>query len=141
MMQDLKRNWFVISKLTKEFDEGIWRSFTQAPKNLKTLHFNSLLLTKVKYIMFELKKYRGAMFNGTEDWCKIWRKTDLRFLKTFVYRLKNSDFILESKTAELNWKQNLLNYFEIARIFPILTSRNSLLNTFLIVNITPICKR
>ena len=69
------------------------------------------------------------------------KETDLRFLKTFVYRLKNSDFILESKTAELNWKQNLLNYFEIARIFPILTSRNSLLNTFLIVNITPICKR
>ena len=69
------------------------------------------------------------------------KETDLRFLKTFVYRLKNSDFILESKTAELNWKQNLLNYFEIVRIFPILTSRNSLLNTFLIVNITPICKR
>ena len=137
MMQDLKRNWFVSSKLTW----GIWRGFTQAPKNLKNLHFNSLLLTKLKYIMLELKEYRGLMFNGTEDWCKIWRKTDLHFLKTFVYRIKNSDFILESKTAELNWKQNLLNYFEIARIFPILTSRNSLINTFLIVNITPICKR
>ena len=52
------------------------------------------------------------MFDGTEDWCKIWRKTDLCFLKIFVYRLKNSDFILESKIAELNWKQNLLIYFE-----------------------------
>ena len=29
-------------------------------------------------------------------------KTDLCFLKIFVYRLKNSDFILESKMAELN---------------------------------------
>ena len=41
-----------------------------------------------KYIMFELKKYRGVMFDGTEDWCKIWRKTDLHLLKIFVYRLK-----------------------------------------------------
>ena len=34
-----------------------------------------------KYIMFELKKYREVLFDGTEDWCKIWRKTDLCFLK------------------------------------------------------------
>ena len=46
------------------------------------------------------------MFDGTEDWCKIWRKTDLCFLKIFVYRLKNSDFILESKMAELNQNKN-----------------------------------
>ena len=52
------------------------------------------------------------MFDGTEYWCKIWRKTDLRFQKIFVYRLKNSDFILESKMAELNWKQYLLIYFQ-----------------------------
>ena len=44
------------------------------------------------------------MFDGTEDWCNIWRKTDLYFLKNFVCRLKNSDFILESKIAEINWK-------------------------------------
>ena len=29
-------------------------------------------------------------------------KLDLCFLKIFVYRLKNSNFILESKMAELN---------------------------------------
>ena len=34
-----------------------------------------------KYIMFQLKKYRGAMFDGTEYWCKIWRKTDFCFQK------------------------------------------------------------
>ena len=33
-------------------------------KNLKNLHFNGLLLTKV-YIMFQLKKYRGVIFDGT----------------------------------------------------------------------------
>ena len=32
-----------------------------------------------KYIIFELKKYRGVMFGDTEYWCKIWRKTDFCF--------------------------------------------------------------
>ena len=31
--------------------------------------------------MFELKKYRGVMFDITEYWCKIWSKTDLCFKK------------------------------------------------------------
>ena len=34
-----------------------------------------------KYIMFELKKYRGATFHDTRVWRKIWRKTDLWFGK------------------------------------------------------------
>ena len=34
-----------------------------------------------KYIMFELKQYRGVMFYGTEYWCKIWTKTDFCFQK------------------------------------------------------------
>ena len=32
-------------------------------------------------LMFELKKYRGVIFHDTEEWCKIWRKTDLWFGK------------------------------------------------------------
>ena len=32
-----------------------------------------------KYIIFQLRKYRGVMFDGTVDWCKIWNKTDLLF--------------------------------------------------------------
>ena len=32
-----------------------------------------------KYIMSGIKKNRGVMFDGTEDWRKIWRKTDLCF--------------------------------------------------------------
>ena len=58
------------------------------------------------------------MFDGTEDWCKIWKKTDLCFLKIFVYRLKNRDFILESKMVELNSKQKLLIYFENCQDVP-----------------------
>ena len=34
-----------------------------------------------KYIMFELRKYSGFMFDGTQDWCKVWRKSDVFFQK------------------------------------------------------------
>ena len=34
-----------------------------------------------KYIQFQLKKYRGVMSHDTEEWCKIWRKTNLLFQK------------------------------------------------------------
>ena len=34
-----------------------------------------------KYIIFELTKYRGVTFDDTENWCKIWRKTDMCFQK------------------------------------------------------------
>ena len=74
-MQNLKRNWLVVSKLTW----GIWRIFTPVLKSLKNLHFNGLLWTK--FIMFELKKYRGVMFHDIKDWSKISRKIDLRFGK------------------------------------------------------------
>ena len=36
-----------------------------------------------KYIIFELKMYRGVMFDSTEDWCIMWRKTDLYFHKWY----------------------------------------------------------
>ena len=58
-----------------------------------------------KYITFELKKYRGVLFDGTEDWCKVWRKTDLCFPK-WHEKFGNSDFILESKMTELNQNKN-----------------------------------
>ena len=35
----------------------------------------------LKYIMFELKKYRGVIFHDAREWCKIWRKSDLWFGK------------------------------------------------------------
>ena len=54
MIHNLKRNWFVSSKLTQE----IWQILTWALKNPKNLHFNWLLLMKVKY--------SGGMFDGTE---------------------------------------------------------------------------
>ena len=67
-----------LTKLTK-LTWGIWGILNRALENLKNLLFNRPLWPK--YIIFELKKYRGVMFDSTEDWCKIWRKTDLCFQK------------------------------------------------------------
>ena len=54
------------------------RNFDSSTCKSKKLLFNWLLWPK---FTFELKKYRGVMFDGTDDWCKIWRKTDLCFQK------------------------------------------------------------
>ena len=66
-----KRNWLVVLKLTW----GIWQILTRALKSLKNCVLMGSLWTK--YIMFELKMYRGVIFHETIEWCKIWRKTDL----------------------------------------------------------------
>ena len=76
MMQNLMRNWLVNSKLTW----GIWRVLTQAIENLKNLPFNRLLLTKV-YNVWAKTKYRRVMFDDTEYWGNIWKKTELCFQK------------------------------------------------------------
>ena len=34
-----------------------------------------------KYTMLQLKKYRGVMFDCTQDWLKVWKKTGLCFQK------------------------------------------------------------
>ena len=34
-----------------------------------------------KYIMFQLKTYRRVMFDCTQDWYKVWRKTGMCFQK------------------------------------------------------------
>ena len=106
MIKNLKRNARVRSKMTW----GILRILTAALQNLKNLHFNGLLLTKV-YIVWA-KKSTGelylmalkidAKFGGKLN-CAF--KNDMRNLANF-HRLKNIGFILESKTAGLNQNKN-----------------------------------
>ena len=59
-MQNLKRNWLVISKLT-------WRQHLKVPKI-----FILMCSFWAKYILFELKKYRGVIFHETEEEYKFW---------------------------------------------------------------------
>ena len=103
-MQNWKKKWLVVSKLTW----GIWQILTGALENLKNLHFNGLLLNKV-YNVWAKKSIEelclmalkiDAKFEGKLT-CAF--KNDMRNLVNF-HRLKNSNFILESKMAELNQK-------------------------------------
>ena len=65
-------------ELTCRFKVDI-RNLTRVLESLKNLHFDWFC---AKYITFDLKKYRGVTFHDTREWCKIWRKTDLRFGKS-----------------------------------------------------------
>ena len=98
----------ISSKLTWR----IWQILTQALRNLKNLHFNGLLLTRV--YVWELKKkvQRSYLWlhwillqNLKENW-PVLSKITWRIWEIFVHRLKNSNFILESKMAELNKNKN-----------------------------------
>ena len=64
---------------TLKIDIGIWQIFTRALKGLKKYVLMGYLWPK--YIMLDLKKYGEVIFHGAEEWCKIWRKTDLWFEK------------------------------------------------------------
>ena len=112
MMENLTRNWLVVSKLTW----GLWRILTRALENLKKLHFNGLPLNKV-YNVLAKKKYRRVLLDGTEYWCNIWRKTDLCFQKwheefskfspEHVWKSKNWNFdgiLLSKRRKFMSWK-------------------------------------
>ena len=64
----MKNNAKIEKKMTCQFEINM-RNLTNfdpsTQKYQKNLHFNRLILTKVR--MFELKKYRGAMFDCTQD--------------------------------------------------------------------------
>ena len=70
VMQNLKKNWFVVSKMRRS-----WWILTWALEILKISTFIGSFCAK--YITSNLKKYIGVIFHDTEEWCKIWRKTDL----------------------------------------------------------------
>ena len=50
------------------------------------------------------------MFDGTKDWCKMWKENWLVLSKNFCLQVENIYF--NGKIAELYWKQNLLIHFE-----------------------------
>ena len=80
-MQNFKRNLLVISKLTW----GIWRS------------------TQTKYKMSEPKENRGIIFDGTRNWCKLWRKIDLCFPKWHEEFGKFSNWKIMISFSEIIW--------------------------------------
>ena len=76
LMQNLKKNWcsFKNERNLVNFDEVLEVSKI----------FTFIGSYCAKYLMFDLKKYRRVIFHYTEEWCKIWRKTNLWFGKWHV---------------------------------------------------------
>ena len=70
----------------KEFDK-FWPEHSKLSK-IFTLMGSSW----AKYILFEPKKYIGSIFHETEEWCKIWKKTDFLLGK---WHQEFSKFLLE----------------------------------------------
>ena len=97
MVQKLKRNWLLSSKLTWAVDK-FWFKHSKISK-ICTL----MGCLWSKYILFDLKKYRGVMFDGTEYWCKIWRKTDFCFQKWHKEFGKFSPEHLKVSKLEVWW--------------------------------------
>ena len=88
-------------ELTRRFITDIRNltNFDSSTQKSENLHFNGFFWPK--YIMLELRKYREVMFDTTQDWYKICRKTDLCFYKWHVefgkcspkyLRISNWDF-------------------------------------------------
>ena len=84
--------WVMTMKNDAKFDKELSCHFKFEMRNLINFWSEHSKVSKMctlmgsswtKYIMFELKKYKGVMFHGTEEWCKILRKTYLRFGKWY----------------------------------------------------------
>ena len=73
IMQNLKRSWLVVSKLTW----GIWQIW---PEHLKVSEISTWMRSFwTKYILLELKKYIRVIFHDTEEKYKVWRVIKLSF--------------------------------------------------------------
>ena len=83
--------------ISKKFD-NIWPEHSKVSKN-----FTLMGSFWAKYVFFELKKYRGVIFHDIEEWCKIWRKTDLLLGKWHEEFCKFSPEHLKVSKLELWW--------------------------------------
>ena len=114
-MHELKMYRGVMCNDTEEWWK-IWRgidlSFQNWHKEFHEFWFENSKVSKIytlmgcfwlKYIMFELKKYRGAIFHDTRVRCKIWRKTDLWFGKWHEEFGKFSPEYLKVSNLVLSW--------------------------------------
>ena len=88
----------------EEFDE-FWPEHSKISKICTLMGF-----FWTKYIMFDLKKYRGVMFGSTEYWCNIWRKTNLCFQK---WHEEFSKFSPEHLRKSKNWNFDGVLLFKV----------------------------
>ena len=113
MMQKLKRNGLVSSKLAW----GIWRILTWALKNLKSLHFNVLLFTKVYNV-----------------WAKKIQRTYIWWHWMLIQNFKENWLVLskmtwrnwEIFTRDRSWDFDCILLFQVENLWMSLKSRGEL---------------
>ena len=109
IMQKLKGNWHVVSKLMWE----LWWILTRALENLKHLHFNGLSLTKVHNAW--AKKVQGSyawwhwilMQNLKENWHEEFRKFSPEHLEVSKLGLWRNSFAQSWKYMSLKFTGEL----------------------------------
>ena len=102
------QNWY------KEFDK-FWPKHLKISKictSMGCLQSKIINIIYIKYNFCAKKSIEELRVMALKIDAKFEGKLICAFQKFLIYRLKNSDFILESKRGELSWKQNLLIYFE-----------------------------
>ena len=96
VIQNLKKNRFVVSKMTT-----IWSILIQALESLWNMHFHWSLSCKV-YNIWPKKVLRSIFYDTEESW-KVWRKTDLWFGKWHEKFNKFSSKHLKVSKLVLSW--------------------------------------
>ena len=80
-------------------------NFHASNRKSENLHFDGLLLSKA-YIKFQM--YKTVMSHDTDEWCKVWRKTDSWFQK-WHEELGNNFNALSGKSENLDFDMLLLS--------------------------------
>ena len=108
MMQNLKRNRLVVSKLKWQ----IWQILTRAFENLKNFHFNGLLLSKVYNVLTKKVQrsyvwyhWRSFMQNLKENWLVL-SKMKWGIWQIFTGWKIAISYILQNKMVKLNQNKN-----------------------------------
>ena len=95
------KNWREIDFSVQNWHEQFDKFWFKPSKISKICTLMGCLWSQ--YIMFDLKKGKGVMFDSTEYWCKIWRKTDFCFQKWHEEFQKFSPEHLKVSKLGLRW--------------------------------------
>ena len=72
----LQRKFYMLSA-KGAYQSTNWWNFTWEVESLKFSTLSGSFCPN--HIKFQLKKYRTVISHDSEEWCKVWRKTDLWF--------------------------------------------------------------
>ena len=108
-IQNLERNWLVVSKLT----EVIWQILTWALKSLKDFHFNGLHLRKV-YIAWTKKSREELSFMTLKSHAKFEEKLTC----CLENDRKNFEYFHQSTRKCQNWNFDRILLTKVEKVWP-----------------------